>query len=601
MRQRDRRQRISPWLILGAVFVVGTVSSGHAAAADKGEIKAAIARAADYLRTNIKGFRSDKRVLAAYALYKAGDSETSPAVAEVLNEIVGKFPEGKYTPNAGNASMYEGGVTAMFLAEVDPVKYRPQLQMIADYLIENQLENGGWDYRSPAGDTSLTQYGCLGLWAAVRSGIDVPQEVWDKVLIWHFQNQLPDGGYPYVPGSTSGPGGGASTLNMSGAAVGSMTIAAMHLFPREAQSAFGFSSPKVAQTVENEPGRKFGLLERQEPVDEESENAGQAVAAAPSKPRGPYQVQSNFGLFKQSAGRTLAWVQGHFEVENQVGPKMYYYYTIERMAALASLEQIGGQDWFAVCSEFLLQRQEADGSWTLDVHDDRTSYPVGTSFGILFLAQSTAKLLNRLPQRSPLGGGLLAGGRGLPDDLSQVEVDQGDVTARQPTGPLDQLLKDLSRTGGEDLFQVQEKIIEKIQLGDRSELIGQTDQLVKLLDYPDPQIRRIAMWAIGRSDDLKLVKHAIQAILEDPDTDVLIEAHAALCWFSRRPDGFGLPDNPVADLSPDVSDVDRHAAIDKWRRQAVKAWGQWYLRICPYAERDDPFLIRLKRRVNARS
>ena len=117
---------------------------------------------------------------------------------------------------------------------------------------------------------------------------------------------------------------------------------------------------------------------------------------------------------------------------------------------------------------------------------------------------------------------------------------------------------------------------------------------------PEPQIRRTAMWALGRSDDLSLVRYAIEAILDDPDTDVLIEAHAALCWFSRRPDGFGLPDNPIASLSPDVSDEDRKAAVDKWRRQAVKAWGEWYLRVCPYEERDDPFVISLKRRLSAR-
>jgi len=585
--------------VLIAIVLIGAITPRMGTAADKAAIKQAVSRAAGYLRTNMADFRNYERVLAAYALYKAGDPATSPEVSSILEEIVNKFSDGKYSPSKSNANMYEAGVTAMFLADVDPEQYRPQIQILADYLLKNQMENGAWDYRHGAGDTSLTQYGCLGLWAAVRAGIDIPDEAWDKVLLWHYQNQLNDGGYPYVPGARTGPGKGSSTLNMSGAAVGSMAIAAMHLFPESSEKSLGFAGPKKSKKAVEDPNRKFGILERQQPKPEEDSDAEATPLPVKPKPQGPYQKKTTFASFKRSVSGALGWVHGHFEVENSVGPKMYYYYTIERMAALINIEEIGGQDWFEVCSQVLLKKQENDGSWTLDVHD-RSPYPVGTSFGILFLTRSTAKLLNRVPPASAIGAGLLAGGRGLPDDLSQVELDRGAVAAREPAGPLDELLRDLSKAGGEDLFKVQEKIIEKIQLGDRSELIGQTDQLVKLIDHPDPQIRRIAMWALGRSDDLKLVRHAIAALIDDPDIGVLVEAHNALCWFSRRPDGFGLPNNPVSTLAPDASDDDRRITINKWRRQALKAWGEWYLRICPYEERDDPFVVSLKRRLNAR-
>src|SRR5690606_16828354 len=115
------------------------------------------------------------------------------------------------------------------------------------------------------------------------------------------------------------------------------------------------------------------------------------------------------------------------------------------------------------------------------------------------------------------------------DDLKQLELKRGEVEVHKPSSPLDSLLNELSKAGGDDLFKVQEKIIEKIQLGDRSELIGQTDKLLTLLKNPDPQIRRTALWALGRSDDRNLVRYAIQALQEDPDVDVLVEAHNALC------------------------------------------------------------------------
>ncbi len=581
------------------IAVGGVRSIRTCAAADNAAIKQTVSRAKDYLLSTLEKYPSDRKLLAAYALYKAGHPATSPEVSAVLSEIETTYSVGGDKPAFRDSMVYEAGVAAMLLVDIDAEKYRPLLQEIANDLLESRRENGSWDYRRGNGDTSVTQYGCLGLWAAARAGIEIPDEAWDKILLWHFAAQLPEGGFQYTPGKSIGPGMGAPMLNMTGAAVGSMTIAAMYLFPEEMGKSLGFVAQKK-KPVATDDLRKFGVLDRSLPEPAEGEETGDVSQPVKLKPQGPYKVKSTFSEYKQHVLRAVNWVSGHFEPVNPSGPKMYYYYTLERMTALTAIDQLGGQDWFDVCADEVINRQLPDGSWNLAIHDGNGPKAVGTSFGILFLTRSTAKLLNRMPRRSAIGGGLLAGGRGLPDDLKQVDLDQGDVKTREPSGPLDELLRDLSRAGGDELFEVQEKIVEKIQLGDRSELIGQTDQLIKLVDHPQPQIRRTAMWALGRSDDLTLVRHAIAAIVDDPDTDVLIEAHAALCWFSRRPDGFGLPDSPVASLPPDVSDEDRQAAIDQWRKQAVKAWGQWYLRVCPYDERDDPFVIQLKRRVDAR-
>ena len=492
----------------------------------------------------------------------------------------------------------------MLLAEVDAEKYRPQIQAVADYLIEVRLPIGVWSYRNPdvPGDTSVTQYGCLGLWAATRAGIDVPNEVWDRVMEWHFQTQLPDGGFAYTPGTTLGLGKGQSTLNMTSAAIGSMSIAALHLFPEQMENSLQLAQQSLTRasvsTNQESTGPKFGVLEKGTSTDASDPVSGGEIRRA--KPRGPYRARSAFAEYQKRTDRAIEWLTGHFETYTVHGPEMYYYYSLERMGALTGVQQLGEHDWYHECADYLLERQLSDGSWDLDQSDRSNHYVVGTSFGILFLAQTTAKLLNQLPVGSAIGGGLLAGGRGLPDDLKQVDLVKGDVKTREPAGPLDELLRDLSRAGGDDLFKVQEEIVEKIQLGDRSELIGQTEKLVSLVDHPHPQVRRTAMWALGRSDDLKLVRHAIAAIIDDPDIDVLVEAHAALCWFSRRPDGFGLADNPVALLAPDVSDEERENTINQWRKQAVRAWGEWYLRVCPYEERNDPFFVSLQRRFKRR-
>ena len=41
-----------------------------------------------------------------------------------------------------------------------------------------------------------------------------------------------------------------------------------------------------------------------------------------------------------------------------------------------------------------------------------------TAFGLMFLTRATHKTLGRRHRRRKIGGGLLAGGRGLPKDLS---------------------------------------------------------------------------------------------------------------------------------------------------------------------------------------
>ena len=50
----------------------------------------------------------------------------------------------------------------------------------------------------------------------------------------------------------------------------------------------------------------------------------------------------------------------------------------------------------------------------------------------MFLVRSTAKALGR--ESTLYGGGLLKGGRGLPDDLSQVSFRDGDLKVPQTEG-----------------------------------------------------------------------------------------------------------------------------------------------------------------------
>lgn len=556
------------------------------AAADKAAINRSLAQGASYLRSIHARVAEGRASLCAYALLKAGVNASDPAIATVIADVLGRCEGEQYVPRRGD-EIYAAGIEAMLLSDSDGQKHLPALQKIANYLIEEQREDGSYSYRPPenAGDISLTQYAALGLWACNRAGVEIPLEVWDKIAMWHIKGQMPDGGFQYTPGQSNGVTGLRANLTMTAAGTATMAIAEMFLdLPAAPQQ-------QKAPTAPKDPNDPLGLLT--------------VRTADPNRPdvqtpTGPYRPKVTSADLKARIQASLGWVNRNFTVEYREDLRMYNYYTLERMGALTEVDALGGLKWFDECANRLIASQEGDGSWTKEIYDGNENFVVGTSLALLFLTRSTAKLINRTPPVDPIGGGLQIGGRGLPDDLSAVTMQNGRVAQDESLGPLDDLLKSLERGAGDDLFNLQTQIVNKIQLGDRSELVGQTDRLVKLLEYPDPGIRRTALWALARSDDLSIARHMVAA-LEDPDRDVLIEAHNALCWLSRRPNAFDIPPDPLSELPPEATEEQKNKAVQDWRANALKHWGGWYLRMCTYEERNTPFAHDLARKIGFRS
>jgi HEAT repeat protein len=106
-------------------------------------------------------------------------------------------------------------------------------------------------------------------------------------------------------------------------------------------------------------------------------------------------------------------------------------------------------------------------------------------------------------------------------------------------------------------------------------------------------LRRTAVWAVGRSGDLKDANLLINA-LNDFNVDVLSEAYNSLSYLSRKIDGVGIDSNPYAELDEFPTQEQRNAAMAAWKKEAIKRWSAWYLRVRPYAERNDIFELGLK-------
>jgi len=543
-------------------------------AADAASQQQAIGRAAASVRSNFATYHEGYKTIAALALLKAGMPPQTPEIQDALSEIQKRIDPAKgYTLAGHRECYYIAGVDAVLLADLDGEKYRNELMAIQKFIEQGQAADGSWDYPGTMarGDTSVTHYALLGLWACARADVPSPPQVWSNSIKWHLSIQNNDGGFSYKPSTLQGFGGGASVLNMTVNAVGSMSIAWMHLsdVPPNLDSEGPKSPPKPKPTV----AKNNSVLEA---VPVNLPPAANPLGETGGIPEGTAKAMK----------RAYAWIVPRFTVENPVpGFYAYYFYSLERMTALVNVSSIGSHEWYGECSDLLVAKQNMDGSWG--------NTPSDTSLAILALAKSTAKLLKRRDPVATFGNGLLQGGRGLPDATGAAAKAKADG---KPATPLDQLLASLSKADNLNVEEVQEQLVEQVQIGDRRELIQQKGLLVKLIQHPNVEIRRTAAWALGRTNDLTLARYLITA-LEDPEVDVNIEAHNALCWISRKPAGFDLQLDPFEGLPLDAGVDIRQATLKGWRDAALKAWGDWYLKNRPYKDRGDEFEAKLREKL----
>lgn len=567
-------------------------------AADKAEIQTAIAKGAAHIKSTLGKKNGAAKSFAYLTLFKAGEPAESPLMQEAVKHVRDKIKDGSYSE--AREHIYEAAIDITLLADLDGEKYKPDIQIIASYILEHQNAAGWWTYPPPHskpgcidGDVSITHYACLGLWAAARAGIPIDAKVWTSVLNWKSRCHNDDGGYTYWPGTAVGVSNGNSSLNMTVNSVGTMYIAMINLDPKRIPKLDkGNTKPEKSSKTEktdkaeaNAPAakKKSGVVEA---VDLDSE---EDKAAANIKTTG--QIPSAAIASSMTAFR---WVTVRFSTDNRESPfSAYYYYSLERMGALLNITKIGNHDWYNECADVLLSKQNADGSWAMTSFDGPEN---DTCFAVLFLSRSTGKILKRTTIEPPVGGGLLSGGRGLPDDLNELDANGNPKKKKGEKTSLDNLLAALQNSDGASLEETQTELIQMVQLGDKKQLIGQKDKLVTLIAQPDPEVRRTAIWAIGRTGDLSLAKYAILG-LDDPDLGVAMESHLALCWTARKPNAFKLPLNPVADLPADAPEDQKAAAVESWRRQALRLWGEWYLRNRPYADRGDEFETNLRNRL----
>jgi hypothetical protein len=289
------------------------------------------------------------------------------------------------------ASTYTASLMAMALSKIDPLKYQWRIAQCAQFLVDNQCENGQWDYGErvpldhiqppkeppepiethgavlsrrperrtkvvpppfpieprrkkgpPAGDNSNSQYAALGLRACLEAGIVIPRPVLARARDWWLKSQNKDGGWGYNEHGVCDGAGAENLRGVGNASYGSMTVGAAgalclyRFFLKENW----FGDPAVL--------------------------------------------------------RGLGWIARHYDVKKNPRKEwayLYYLYGLERAGMIYGTEKFGPHEWYPDGANHLLDAQKPEGHWAFGEPHGTMGPMSETCFAILFLRRGTVPLV----------------------------------------------------------------------------------------------------------------------------------------------------------------------------------------------------------------
>jgi hypothetical protein len=284
------------------------------------------------------GFTSGgQSCLAMLALLNAGVPPTDQLIQNGLSYIRRIEPQGTYVV----------GLQTMVLAEVNHPKDQILIQRNVNWLLQG-LGNGrnfvGWGY-GPQGlgaDFSNTQYALLGLHAGKQAGVPIKAEAWAIIRDLYIKSQHNQGSWGYTV--SDGPNQARQTMTLAGLC--GLLISGME------------------------------LAHGQQQLDKDT-----GVA----KRCGEYEED-------RFIRRTLDWLAKPNNFSFDMGQYRYYnIYGIERAGRLSGQRFMADRDWYREGGEYLISKQQDDGSWPGGGFDGGTIG--GTAFGLLFMSKGRTPIL----------------------------------------------------------------------------------------------------------------------------------------------------------------------------------------------------------------
>jgi len=398
---------------------------------DQGKIDAAIRKGVAYLKgvaVPVLAKPADdpsgrtERELVLWTLAHAEVPETDPVFAGLLKEMLERPLQ----------STYCVALQAMILEEIGRVKYQRRIWQCAQFLVDNQCQDGSWCYGSPtiyanetssdggqrsdagsggvkkpgvrefstarvkpevktrlkvekkrdgnaSGDNSNTQYAALGMRACHDAGIILPDAVIEKAMAWYRQCQkAPEG--PKVRLEFKDNAEKPIGPRQSGVMQGVSADPRGWCYGQHDHPAYGSMSA----------GSVGGLAIWDYIKDNDGGKGKRSWRKDPNVLSGIAWLAKNFSVTYNPG----AYCKGNQEVNSQ---DFYYYYlyALERAAMLFGTETIGSHWWYAEGAKVLLERQGEGGNW------GPWLWAGDTCFAILFLKRATRPLVASTDRFAP--------------------------------------------------------------------------------------------------------------------------------------------------------------------------------------------------------
>lgn len=186
---------------------------------------------------------------------------------------------------------------------------------------------------------------------------------------------------------------------------------------------------------------------------------------------------------------------------------------------------------------------------------------------MLFLYRSTQKIIQHA---KTFGGGLLVGGRGLPENASDLQLTAGGLRAKPLKGPAMDLLAKMN-DANDPKFEEAMRGLEETSLVDEGDRLTEVQKrLRQMAAGKSPEARAAALKLLGRLRDLDNVPLLIES-LHDDDPQIFLAAIDALRFMSRK-------FSPAGQFAGENIDP---------RKESIKYWKAWYRDIRPDARFED--------------
>ncbi len=304
------------------------------------QVQRMIAAGMKYLETAADGRLGGDCLIGLCHFKNSGDAK-HPAVARAL-AACGRVC--RLDADEINTDIYSTGIAIFFLCEVDAEGHSSDIEKLVQSLILRQKKGGGWGYpdgtHQATGDTSMTQYAVLGLWAAKGHGVRVPDEVVVRVGDWLIRTQDPSGGWGYQgndPGNFVKVKQTQVKKSLTAAGLGSTYICA---------SMLGISHEKEDRNIAGLPA------------------AFQRVVEKPADGGKPKPADLDPRRLRAAHADGIRWFAQNFDVIDEAWV-YYYLYAYERYMSFRELvegREVGG-GWYDRGAKFLAKQQNEDGRW----------------------------------------------------------------------------------------------------------------------------------------------------------------------------------------------------------------------------------------------